>query len=1059
MSVARPRRALTILPLAVLAIILGAAAYLLLRVPGMSEQLPANGAPLSVALVEPGDGEGYPASGAVPVTGAAWGELPVARVELWVDGALQETYTAPVAGLFQLENTWRWTPATLGGHTLFVRAYDSLGRSAQSLSVRLQGEADPGLRVLHEVRAGETVASLAALYGATRESVRELNPELPADRPPAAGSELWIPIAGSESPRRDPVAASTAGVARASSAAPRSADLLFWLRRRIPAAMPRHLPAAPSLQAAVDGCSVELTFEDRADNESGFFVYRLDPAASAFRRIATLRREPGDRGVSYTDRNLRGEYQYYVAAFNPLGETPGNVTLASSDDPECADPAQVYLLDELVPGAAARAETAYLYLSAGEQWSRVPESSDAFLRSSEPIHLGSWLGRIAGAENGRRQLEGEAWGWQEGALVSLGSFEKEAHGTSLATPGTSFLPPSRLEVRGVNIVDTTAFNWETERSFDSPDAMGRATFRWQTPYPASHGRWQVAVVPYAGEADLKPPGLVLTGEAPKPVPAGSRIEFPIPMRTLVEPPAQAGQRLPPEQRVFSPLPPFAPAYPSPGKVQSLEGSTLGILSSPFLPMPQHAGRSQGTVMRHPDLTSLLVAGVDTYYVRVLPMSGNQVAGEASNTVIVHYDPESGLVGFEFPPPPVEIPYQVEISSFEPTHFPVSKYQFCVEVVSVDKSKLPPFSEWRWASPGMIGCPEKEKGKSKWGQAWSDLGDLIKSAMNLGKWVYDKLDALVNKVVKELNPLCIGAKFAAEGEGTVDKVCEAVASVAVAAAKAYVGIPPSLPSYDQLTGLGKGYLVELAAEELAARGIPCPDECKEVLAKGLDHTFDEIKASQSNPACSQEVKDHGLKPICPPAGVKVRPDPRGQYAPALLTVRLSRPAGPEPVLSPGQVLRACPLTVESPYANSFWVGKRLSLRTPGHLSSDLEWKGVPLSGQLFAGESRPVPVIAPGASVVVPVALEVPLGVFYEPGSLNPIFNDSPSDPWLPDHKAVWKASYYMPRVSAWMSDWWIRYHGARLTVTASSCGNQDQRQAGPLSMPLMQATWGAPPGS
>ena len=80
-----------------------------------------------------------------------------------------------------------------------------------------------------------------------------------------------------------------------------------------------------------------------------------------------------------------------------------------------------------------------------------------------------------------------------------------------------------------------------------------------------------------------------------------------------------------------------------------------------------------------------------YYVRVIPMIGNQIAGATSNTVIVRYDPEAE------PPPDISIPmlgpefytslYTVQILDYTPGAGEDPNKWGCVEFISVEPGSL------------------------------------------------------------------------------------------------------------------------------------------------------------------------------------------------------------------------------------------------------------------------------------------------------------------------------------------------------------------------------------
>jgi phosphatidylserine/phosphatidylglycerophosphate/cardiolipin synthase-like enzyme len=86
---------------------------------------PPDTQPPSVAITQPGEGETV--AGIVTVTSDAIDDVALARVELWVDGALARTATAPPYTF-----SWDTRPLANDAHSIEARAYDTSGNSASS---------------------------------------------------------------------------------------------------------------------------------------------------------------------------------------------------------------------------------------------------------------------------------------------------------------------------------------------------------------------------------------------------------------------------------------------------------------------------------------------------------------------------------------------------------------------------------------------------------------------------------------------------------------------------------------------------------------------------------------------------------------------------------------------------------------------------------------------------------------------------------------------------------------------------------------------------------------
>ncbi len=206
-----------------------------------------------------------------------------------------------------------------------------------------------------------------------------------------------------------------------------------------------------------------------------------------------------------------------------------------------------------------------------------------------------------------------------------------------------------------------------------------------------------------------------------------------------------------------------------------------------------------------------------YYVRVTPMIGNQIAGEASNTVIVRYDPEAE------PPPDISIPmlgpefytslYTVEILDYTPGATEDPNQWGCVEFVKVEPNSPADIIGYE---AGDHECPPAYTGEGY--QGWkgvkkdlNKLGGYLEKGANWAAKAWQDIKAFAIKTLMKVTgveALCEFAEDAVLPEGA----CYNVISAAVDVGLASMGIPPTLPNFDKLMDEGLDYAVELAAEE-------------------------------------------------------------------------------------------------------------------------------------------------------------------------------------------------------------------------------------------------------
>lgn len=931
-----------------------------------------------VAITHPDDGGRFPAGGAVRIRAEVVSDVPIQKLELWLDGEQVEEFAPAAQDLRYLAHTWEWNANPPGEHTLIARAFDQSGEGAQSNILHISTMPDPGFIILYTTRAGDTLDQVAERLGSTVPLILSANPELGGDKLLPPNLLIRVPVG-------------VGGVSFQPQSAERAA--LGGLKLAAPA------PAAPVLSLVVEGCKVTLNVPAPADKPSGYDVYRLNQGGLAFAKIASV--PAGDSGgLLFVDDGLTpGKYQYYAAAYTAGGnavkvETPSNIAQAQVSSANCA--AEVLTVAGLLP-AAASFEQVYLYLKPGEGgWMRFPQGEFTFMKPTQQVSLAEIAAMTMPTASGA-SLQGEGWGWKNGELTFLGAFNRNLP----ASPATAGKAPlvmvdflsSVLEARGVPIVDSGKYNWLKEMGFSKYTAH---TFRWGTNTGADGGIWQVATLPFGSTPALKPACLLMAGS----VPAGSLqspTEFTIDFSQLAPEKLNISNtpknQVNPGQIWLPNLSPTAPPY-SPQVV--------------FANANQQAGQVvQSPVSFDPCKISAEADGGKTFYIRVLPTKNNQLLSKPSNTVVFQYAPQTQLP-VEIKNAPADTFYDIQIIEFTEINVPDYDYAMCVKIVN-NPYYPSAYPKWGAAAPGTVVCPKTYTGGSD--SPLEDFTDFIEKAVNFVADLYNDLSDFVTTLVEKLNPFCIQAQFIAGAVGTGEKevkqACHAVAVLAVAAAKTYVGLPPSLPNFDQLTSLGKDYVVELAAEELESNGLPCPQECKDLIRKGVDYSLEQAKAAVSSHSCVSESEAHsmGVEPLCPPQGVTTVPDPRGVPALPTAVVKVTRrPASaaaniPQPA--------SCRASLVGMASNDSYVGKTLNLYFG---QATFTWQGTSLNNNLLSW-SAPIPALAPGASVQIPAVLDaVPF--------------------WLPGHASWYGKWQNIPNYD----DWAYLYQGANLALTAGgSC--------------------------
>ena len=931
-----------------------------------------------VSLTEPPDGESYPISAGLSVRGEAISDGSIARMELWVDGELYETYTAPELDLGLLVHYWDWSPRTLGTHTLMVRAYNDQNQTAFSNAIHIKGVEDTGFVVVAKAEEGEAVSSIAKRYNVSVNEIVQENPNLSSNTTLFAGDEVFVPV----------------GAPAMASAPSAGAKVLMqfsqWSANR--GASLQGAPTPPTLAVTGQGCAATLSIGDVSDNEQGFNVYRLDPGAMSFIKLTSLPVNDGSETLSHQDSNLFGLYSYYVAAFDGEGEATSNLVSLNIVDSDCAgEPTTVNDLGFLTAGV----EDYYLYVSINNgDWRRFPADDFTYLKKSQGLDFGAVAKSLAPNYVGDISMKGEVWGLLNGRAILLGVFEKSFKANQPPASFEASVPylflTTKLEARGVYDVSAGKYPWLVEKG----TGYGVETFRFGTDTGAAYGIWQVASVPFQAEASFNPACLLLTGKTNESGTPNSPLQFGIDFSTLK--PKVESVVLSPFENMLDQTPAFFSPY-SPEKLDTSGGQavTMPSWNSGMIVL----GGAPVLANFNPCSQNVSAEGITTYFVRLLPVTNGQPAGAPSNTVKITYDP-NGEIKISIPviPVPDKTYYDVKILNFTGVHVPEQKYQFCVVVV---ENKSPQGSAWAGFAPGTVLCPEKDQGGS--GNFLDDLSNAVEDAFNFISGLYNKLSDWVTDLVDKLNPLCIQAKLASQavdfGQNEVKDACHFIAVAAVTAAKTYVGLPPSLPNFDQLTEIGKENLVELAAQELEDKGIPCPEECKNVIRKGIDYSLEQLKKSASNSSCTSEVEDAGYKKLCLPSYIITKPDPRGQPAPAVVQVQVTRRPNttgadfPEP--------KSCNVSIKVSAQNDSHIGQLYGS------DAGFQWNGAPIAGNLFDGTSA-FPNLQPGESTVIPIILE-------------------PYPFWLAGHKQFvqqgWEPEHF--------DDWYLLYQGALANINAN----------------------------
>jgi len=860
------------------------------RLPDIAAQIPR--VPTLVTLSFPPDRSLHMAGAPIEVRAKAISASPLRLMELWADGQLATNAIPEEGDTGVFRGVFTWTATTEGEHVLFVRALDEQARVAQSNVIRVKTTYQSYAVQLEPVivAQGDTLESLAQQHGVSPEMILGYNGNVGPDGSLSPGQEIGIPIPfpDAQPPEAPPASlpAGPAGPVIPASGAP--SKLEAWVNENL-LPKPPGPPIPPGLHAAAQGCGVDLAVVDQSANEDGFFVYRFDPNGSAFERIATL--GDGSGNLGYRDEGLYGSYAYYVAAFNTDGEIPGGAAVVEVADAACgvSDWTGLKLQGGQLELPQA-VDLAYFYLSINAgPWVRVPQQPGAFLKPSGATadaseHLAAALSAAPGDEF---TLALEAWGWSGGALVYLGSGGGTIKKASSAVEANWPWDHTELKVcRTVtSCVKDFALNFATEVPGEFFHTPGPVDFKLNTQFHAPVAfRWQVSRFPLPKTPDLEFFGLLAQGVViAKQVSQEFTIDFTpiITGKVAVNPGGQFN------------------ASTGQGGIQVV-GPASGLGGEPAAGGASSAGPAIAD-LSYAQVSAQLEPGqgvakgsfIDpeqpqTFYVRLLPVDEHGVIGKPSDTVVLHYDPSKK-------PGPVEIighQYESRIVGYQEPDYADPGRWGCLLVVKNPYFNNAPayFAQggnmwtmyiWAVSAPeNSVVCPENYEGPSWWEKALDVVLTPFEWAHEAYEWPKDQIVKVVMSI-PGLKDAC--KKWASEQD------CKDVLKGGVEAGLMAFGLPPEIPNAKDLADQGVDYLVEKGVEQLKSIGVPCVGPCEEKLKEIIKDQLHEVFDTSVSPGCvgEDEAKAHGRYPLCPSAGMVVKPAPGAVAQPPVVVVEVVR----------------------------------------------------------------------------------------------------------------------------------------------------------------------------
>ncbi|MCP3975060.1 MAG: hypothetical protein GY720_11275 [bacterium] len=756
----------------------------------------------------------------VPLVSQVLAEQPIARLELWADGTNVDSHE------FADPKTdpavpWEWVASSVGLHALEVRAFDTRGRFA--------GSSPSWLRV----HPGWDPASGIRLGNLPRSPLESASAGVVPD-PASCTATVTVPPAPNSLGQT--VVGTTLGLG--------------------------HNLAVAVLGASGGELTVPLT-----DAPVLLYVGPYDEAMATPQAPAVI---PGTSGCSD-------------------GSWVGDVTFEGS----------VLRNDEAL-------EAAYVYASdGGPTWRRLPETGFA------PATAGGFdfAGLLPAVSNGR-QLEVEAWGWKDGQLVGLGRGRYEA-GTvpSSVDPiwGTAqpIAPYSSLNI--VRYFTSTTTNDPDEFLWlEDVLCTGAVVHPGCGPRPATV-RWDAYLL--GAEAALVQ---VSSGHPP----SGPSTDFPGLMWSRMYAMDDATSRAI-ELDLIGILNGTAPTVDAAGRVAPRPSSEFGYsdlaamggeLSVVAQPAPLGASPRAST----PTVGSWwLDLPPSRLFVRVIPFIDSRPMDGVSNSVLFEID---GTVT-QVEPPPAQVLkglFDVEVRFHHPL-VANEKYAHCVRVVEnpfgsdnpapgsksqdgddplggdlsgpdsslqfvydATRDSARVFTEngavSRGLVPGATVCAYKPDPPDK------DIFDYVGEAISFIGEAWDTFKDLVDMVKGGIIQGIVDIT-GCKPEATCVAALTALADAGLAA----VGVPPTMPSFNELMQAAKGDIAAALTDALI--GQVCDGPCADFAAQFVEDALDDIEEHFSELATAQAQSGGWVLWLNP--DIRVIPEPAGRLFPGSIQATVTR----------------------------------------------------------------------------------------------------------------------------------------------------------------------------
>lgn len=408
------------------------------------------------------------------------------------------------------------------------------------------------------------------------------------------------------------------------------------------------------------------------------------------------------------------------------------------------------------------------------------------------------------------------------------------------------IPPTLTKIKVWTGSDKEFENFAPEYFIPNTRENLNWKFEWSTRQKGTaKAIYQIALFPFdkTGRNWQTPPGLVKSGSVGKIRTDGTKLIFHLDVAQIIESTTGSKTIALPKKKIPLKKPLVSIRPKKDLKFQKQTGK------------PTFKKKSPGQLV-HNSAPSVPVL---TFYIRVVTLNAaNKIMGTPSRAAVFEYGKQTQtIVKWHGDPNKVEPPHQEKINNpifrikeYRPFHdyLPGWPYRF---IITKDVN----FMGMKYKKGQKKYWPPSSDSNSVWDKisnAIGSLADFIEDAINA---ISDKYNSIKNKVLAfavDLVPWC----------GDYPP-CQTGLAFAMDYGLAAIGLPPSVPNFDDLKRMGKDYLIQYAAEQ---SNLPVEDA-----VKVIEKYMEEIDNTAS-------------------AGGWYKLDTSYQYSDAMLLIEVSNPTG-------------------------------------------------------------------------------------------------------------------------------------------------------------------------